>query len=163
MLTLKHREPVHKKGMILGLGPQVDGDVGSMVDIPVCVCNKCKKFFGIYKHISLLSALIAGVIAAVVVMLPGINGPLVEKSELLPLLIAATATLAGYIAGIFIKKKVYNIADKRMYADPLEIPVVKKMTLIGWKPMQANKRGEMIMSFKKRKIRENLMYKSHKE
>ena len=45
MLCLKHKEPVHMKGIFFGFGMKVPGEVGSIVDIPIAVCQKCRRTF----------------------------------------------------------------------------------------------------------------------
>ena len=159
-LSMKHREPVYKKGVFFGFGTKVEGDVGSLVDIPITVCKSCKRKIMLDKSIVYMGSVIGMIIGLVIVLMPGVEEKLAAAFWGLPIMTIAAATIAGYVASKIMKNSLRKSAEERMHIDPLEISQISKMTLLGWKPMQSNKKGEAVLNFKKRKAREHMMYKT---
>lgn len=159
-ICLKHKEPIHKKGIFFGYGTKVDGDVGSLVDMPITVCKKCRRRILLDKYLTLIGAGIGILLGLIVVLLPGIESKLSQMSWILPLLVFLVIAALGYVVTVFMKKSLRKSFDLEMHIDPLTIPQISKMMLLDWKPMQANKKGEPILCFKKKKLRENMRYKS---
>lgn len=159
-LSMKHREPVHMKGMFFGFGSKVEGDVGSLVDIPIAVCSKCRKKLLIDKCINFIGGAVGVIVGILVLLLTGLYEKLDAISWALPIALLAVVTIAGYISAKMMKGTLRKNAQKEMYIDVRDIPQVSKMLLLGWTPMQSDKSGEPNLAFKKRKVREHMMYKT---
>ena len=160
MLCLKHKEPIHMKGMFFGFGTKVPSDVGSIVDIPIAVCPRCRRRLALDKLVTYVCTGVGALIAVIALVIPGVEKALSSVSWALPLLMLVGLTAAGYGIGRLIKSGLTKKAEKEMFIDPLEIKQISRMVLLGWSPMQVNKRGDISLNFKKEKLRKNMAYKS---
>ena len=158
-LCMKHKEPIHKKGFFFGYGTKVESDVGSLVDIPITVCKKCKRRILIDKYITLIGAGIGILLGILVLLIPSFESRLSSISWALPIATFLFIAIAGYVVAFFMKKRLRNTFSEEMHIDPLTIPQISRMVLLDWAPMQANKKGEPILCFKRSKQRENMRYK----
>ncbi len=159
-ICLKHKEPLHKKGMFFGFGPKMDSDVGSLIDLPVSVCKKCKARFAVDKYITLIGSVAGAALALIILFaIPGVEKALTDIFWAIPLLIFIALTAAGFAISFFTRKSLRKKYAEEMYIDPAELPVIKKMLENEWKFMQASKKGEPALNFKKTKLREHMHYK----
>ena len=159
-ICLKHKQPIHKKGTFFGWGTKVDSDVGSLIDMPVTVCKKCRTRLMLDKYMTLIGAGVGIFLGVGVLLIPGIESKLSSISWVMPLLVFLFIAVLGYVVSFFMRKHLRSSFSSQMHIDPLTIPQISRMILLDWKPMQANKKGEPVLCFKKRKLRENLRYKS---
>lgn len=160
MLCLKHKEPVHMKGIFFGFGMKVPGEVGSIVDIPIAVCQKCRRRLAMDKYVTYISTAAGALLAIIALLIPGVEKTLASVSWVLPIALLIVLTGAGYGIGRLIKSSIRKKAEDETILDPLEVKQISRMVLLGWSPMQVNKRGEVSVNFKKDKLRKNMMYKS---
>lgn len=157
-LSLGHRDPEYKKGIILGLGKKVRCEIGSLLDIPVACCNSCKRKMRMQDMLQYGIVLAFFILAVVLVSIPAIGKPLEEIHFMLPLGIVVVIAIVGFIVARIVDGYYVKKCEQTMNMNPLEIPVIKKMLNIGWFPVPEVKRGYPQLHFSKKKPRENFHF-----
>lgn len=137
-LEMAHPEPYFEKGMFFGIGKKVRTPVGSLLQVQISTCARCRKTFRIADMMQIF--FLVGFIAASLILLaiPAFAQSLLNLFEFMPLLFVVIMGVLGYVLGknatVWYLKKVH----KTVKVDLAEIPIVKRLLDKGWFFFQLN-------------------------
>ena len=157
-LSLGHPEPEHRKGIILGLGKKVRTAVGSLADVPIAVCRDCRRKMRMKDIIQLGGGLLVAAVAVGVMLIPGVESALVKIGWAMPIAVFAGILAIGWSAVYMLAEHQQKKLAEKIYANPLEIPIIRQAIINGWFPVPEVKRGFARVNFVKRKQRPNFRY-----
>ncbi len=160
MLDLVHPEPKHMRGMLFGFGKKVRSPVGSMIQVPIPVCAKVKKFYKTREYIkwSIIAAFIAVGIVAMMLISNGSTG-----EESVSWIYGLGAVIVSGVAGLFVARaynKNFTVKyESDFYVDVRKLPMIEKLEEMGWSAFHTENSGAPVMFFVKEKPRPHILFK----
>ncbi len=159
LVEMAHHEPAFMSRKFFGLGPEVRAQVGSLLQIPVPICKKCRKLINKANNIKWIVTLCAIIVSMLVLaFIPSVTN---AEGDLwyISFGVMIVSGFAGYLIGTVFEKKIREQL-KTEIKDISEIMIIKKMLALGWYKFNATgvkaKSNYIIM---KKKPREHVMFK----
>lgn len=150
-LEMANPEPYAEKGMFFGFGKKVRVPVGSLVNVQVAICKRCRKAFRVIDLMQLITMIVGIAVGIVVVAIPTIGQPLAEISPVIPLLVIVGFGVAGFYLGDQVALWYAQKVKDTVKIDLTEIPQINKMIHRDWFFFQMTKEKPKLFFTKKMK------------
>ena len=156
-LMLAHPEPEYKKGMIFGMGKKVRASIGSLIELPIACCKSCKWKIRLRDILHFGGAVVSLGLGLLVMYVLSLCG--VQTNSVLSTLVFLGASGIFWLIFWLIGRAYQKHLQKRIYANPLDIPMVEDLLKRGWFPIPEVKKGRPAkLHFMKNKVRRNFTY-----
>lgn len=149
ILEMAHRDPKRIQRRMYG---ERISPVGIMIPVQFSICAHCRRRL---LWIDMLPTLVPLVFAVVWLALSGIDAvkePLLDIASWLPFGIWIALLLIGWLTGRTAAAKLTAEAEKTMYVEVTDHPVVREMMEKGWFPI-ARENGTKLLFSKSRRVR----------
>ncbi len=160
MLDLIHPEPKHMRGMFFGFGKKVRSSVGSMIQLPIPICEKAKRYFRAKEFVK-WGIVTAFVIIGIVAMM--LIASISDSEDSVDLFIGMGAFVVIVVAGVMVarlhSKNYTKRHESEFFVDAREIPLIKNMIERGWEPFHMDPVGTPLLFFAKQKPKPHLLFK----
>ena len=103
------------------------------------------------EYLPTFAAIIVAIIALLVLSLRAVHEPLSAVNEMLPLGLFVVLVVLGYFLGKLLRGSMKKAKARETEFDIWNLPVMKKLKVLGWQPLSADK-GVSRMVFTKKRV-----------
>ena len=126
--------------------------VGIMIPVQLSICAHCRRKLLLIDMLPTFIPLVFGIVWLVVSGLEAVKAPLIGMAAWLPFGIWVALLLLGWRIGKIAAKSLAQKAEKHMYVEVTDHPVISEMIDKGWFPI-ARENGTKILFSKSRRVR----------
>lgn len=156
LADIAHTEPKHMKGMFFGFGKKVRSEIGSLMQLPIPICGKCKRNYRISENAPWIACVILSALSLLIFsLIPGMP----EESKFgIGLIVLVVMGVLGYVCGKILASAFRAKKSGAMKFNVFEIDYPGKLKEAGWFAMQMDKREIPMLMFSKNMPRPHVKF-----
>ena len=139
----------------MGLGPKVKVEAGTILQIPVSICKKCKAKKVFPNMLPWLGMLIGAVLSLLILFIINMSSPLKSEETAFPLIMFFVMSIGGYFVAKAFDKNAWKKHDETTEGNVFNTPIGKDMAEMGWFGFREDKGRTHVSKYSKKKPRKN--------